>query len=180
MIDYNPCEFRSFRNYPNDDKNSKKDWSLPINRKNPHINNAKKINGARTVTTKINTAIMPPRMEPPTKNEVAVLEGGTFVTIVTLLWSSEILEGNFFITFTLLWSSEKSEGNFFIIFTLLRSRGRLCDSELIGTQLLPSSLICKPIAAAWAIIDCRSWIEFFEGILDEIWTPSNICLYNIT
>ena len=47
--------------------------------------NAKKINGAKTVTIKVNTANMTPRMEPPTNKEADVLEGGTFVTIVTLL-----------------------------------------------------------------------------------------------
>ena len=109
------------------------------------------------------TATIDAKIEPPTNKEVAVLEGGTFVTIVTLLWSSEISGGNFFTTFTLLWL-----------------RWRLRDSEFIGTQLLPSSLICKPLAAAWAIIDWRSWIEFFEAILDEILTPSDICHYNIT
>jgi hypothetical protein len=33
---------------------------------------------------------------------------------------------------------------------------------------LPSSLNCKPLAAAWEMIDCLSWIEFPWGILDEI------------
>ena len=64
-----------------------------------------------------------------------------------------------------------SNCSFFTIITLLWLRGRLLDAEFTGTQLLPSSLNCKPLAAAWAIIDWRSWIEFFEGILAEILTP---------
>ena len=154
---------KSLRNYTIDAKNSKKDWSLPINPSNTHSKNAKKINGAKTKAIKINTAEKIPKMEAPTKKEAAVLEGGIFFTIVTLLSLREISEGNFFTTLTLLWL-----------------RGWLLDSELIGTQLLPSSLNCKPLDAAWEIIDWRSWIEFFEGILDEILTPSKICLYNIT
>ena len=30
------------------------------------------------------------------------------------------------------------------------------DAVFIGTQLLPSSLNCRPLAAAWEIIDCLS------------------------
>ena len=103
------------------------------------------------------------KMEPPTNKEVAALEGGTFVTIVTLLWSSEI-----------------PGGNFFTVLALLSEKRKPLDFGLIDTQLLPSSLNCRPLAAAWVITDWRSWIEFFEGILDEILTPSNICHYNVT
>ena len=53
-------------------------------------------------------------MEAPTNKEAAVLEGGLFVTIVTLL----------------------------------RLRGSSLEFGFIGTQLLPSSLNCKPFAAA--------------------------------
>ena len=73
-----------------------------------------------------------------------------------------------------------SNCSFFTIIALLWLRGWLLDSEFIGTQLLPSSLNCKPLDAAWEIIDWRSWIELFEGIIDEILTPSDICHYNIT
>ena len=73
-----------------------------------------------------------------------------------------------------------SNCSFFTIIALFWSKGRLRDSVFIGTQLLPSSLNCRPLADAWEMIDCLSWIEFSWGILDEILTPSNICLYNVT
>ena len=66
------------------------------------------------------------------------------ITVTPLLLSSE----PFFTIITLLSLREISEGNFFTTFTLLWLRGRLCDSEFIGTQLLPSSLNCRPLAAA--------------------------------
>ena len=52
-------------------------------------------------------------------------------------------------------------------------KGISLDFEFIGTQLLPSSLNCKPLAAACAIIDWCSWIESADGIFDGIITPSN-------
>ena len=145
------------------DKNSKNDALLPPRTVIPHNIKTKIRIGIEIIKIPISAATIDAKIEPPTNKEVAVLEGGTFVTIVTLLWSSEI-----------------SEGNFFTTFTLLCLRGGLLDFVFIGTQLLPSSLNCRPLAAAWAITDWRSWIEFFEGINDEILTPSNICLYSIT
>ena len=68
-----------------DAKNSKNDASLPARTARPH-NNKKKIRiGIEMIKIPNSAATINAKMEPPTNKEVAALEGGTFVTIVTLL-----------------------------------------------------------------------------------------------
>ena len=71
------------RNYP--DKNSKNDALLPDRTAKPHNNKKKIRNGIELIKITTITATIDAKIEPPTNKEVAVLEGGTFVTIVTLL-----------------------------------------------------------------------------------------------
>jgi len=83
MIDFNPCELVVSRNYPN--KNSKNDSSPPARTARPHNNKKKIMIGIELKKITNSAATINATMEPPTNKEVAALEGGTFVTIVTLL-----------------------------------------------------------------------------------------------
>jgi hypothetical protein len=51
----------------------------------PHIIKTKIRIGIEIIKIPISAATIDAKIEPPTNKEVAVLEGGTFVTIVTLL-----------------------------------------------------------------------------------------------
>ena len=83
MIDFNPCELVVSRNYPN--KNSKNDALLPPRTARPHKNKKKIRIGIEMKKIPNSAVTISATMELPTNKEVAALEGGTFVTIVTLL-----------------------------------------------------------------------------------------------